>query len=98
MTKTIATPTATRPRRRWPLAFGVLAVLGIGGSVLATAAHADPIRVHRPDLRNPTVLREAHVRAQIADWAADNHLTGLSPASLRPLPDSTYTPSRFGPR
>jgi hypothetical protein len=98
MTQTIATPTATRPRRRWPLAFGVLAVLGVGGSLLATAAHADPIRIERPDLRNPAVLREAHTRAQIAEWAAENHLTGLSPASLRPLPAGAYTPSRFGPR
>jgi hypothetical protein len=99
MTNTIATPTATRPRRRWPLAFGVLAVLGVGGSLLATAAHADSAtQIERPDLRNPAVLREARVRGQIAEWAAENHLTGLSPASLQPLADGAYTPSRLGPR
>ena len=99
MTKTIATPTAIRPRRRWPLGFGVIAVLGVGGSALAAAAHADSgEHIERPDLRNPAVLRDAHVRSEIAEWASENHLTGLSPASLRPLPDATYTPSRFGPR
>jgi hypothetical protein len=101
MTKSIesAAHLAARPRRPWPLAFGVVALLGIGGSSLVAAAHADTTtQIERLDLRNPAVLRDAHERGQIADWAAANHLTGLSPASLRPLPVPTSTPSRLGPR
>jgi hypothetical protein len=107
MTKTIemcdhseqTTARAARPRRRWPLAVGIVALLGVGGASVAAAA--DPggrTPLERPDLRNPTVLREAHTRLQIAEWAAANHVTGLSPASLRPLPHPAYQPSRFGPR
>jgi hypothetical protein len=101
MTKTIeiAAPVAAKPRRRWPLAIGVIALLGTGGSSIAAAAHADTgTQIERVDLHNPAVLRGAHVQAQIAQWAIDNHLAGLSPASLRPLPHRAYTPSRLGPR
>jgi hypothetical protein len=92
-------PNARRTRRRWPLALGAAMLAGIGSASFAAAAHADPaVQVQRQlELRNPTVLREAHVRVQIAEWAEDNHLTGLSPASLRPI-SPAYTPSRFGPR
>ena len=79
---------ATRTRRRWPLAVAVVALVGVGGGSWAVAAHPDSgTRTERLDLRDPAVLREAHTRVQIAEWASDHHLSGLSPASLTPLPD-----------
>jgi hypothetical protein len=82
------------------MALGVAVLAGVGSASFAAAAHADPaVQIQRQlELRNPAVLRDAHVRVQIAEWAVANHLTGLSPASLRPLPHPAYTPSRFGPR
>ena len=40
---------------------------------------------------NPDSFHPAE-RAAVADWAADHHLSGLSPASLTPSSSSTWTP------
>jgi hypothetical protein len=94
----IAAPVATRARRRWPLAVGVFALLGIGGASWASGADAGSGQIERVDLRSPAVLREAHARGQIAEWAAANHLAGLSPASLQSVADTDATLTGFGPR
>lgn len=41
--------------------------------------------------RSPDSYHPAE-RAAIADWAADHHLSGLSPASLTPNTSYTWTP------
>jgi hypothetical protein len=94
-------PTSRRHRRRtlW-LAAGV-AVAGIAttAGVAAAVAQEHPIRIHRLAVMDDgaavvlgdrpggrTDLELAAERAQIADWARRNHLTGLSPESLQPAP------------
>jgi hypothetical protein len=64
-----------------------VAVAGVAAGLAATIAVADGGSDRDPGSYNPAE------RAAIAEWAADHHLSGLSPASLAPVQsDSGWTP------
>jgi hypothetical protein len=88
-----------RHPRRWLLAVGAAGV-AVAGATAAIAVHAaDHTEIERVEVpADPAVMKEAQERAQIAAWAIEHHLTGLSPESLRPAPHGPVPTTRFGPR
>jgi hypothetical protein len=85
-----------RHRAGWVRAAGVGVAAGLTALAAAGLTHHD----HAPNRAAATadqprpasasaaggdvLLRDAEIRGRIADWARENHLTGLSPESLRP--------------
>jgi hypothetical protein len=77
----IATRTIAAVNRRWTITVGV--ALGIGAATLAaSAAQGGSEPVHQVD--PIPVYAEL---APLAQWATEQGLSGLSPASLRPASD-----------
>jgi hypothetical protein len=76
-----------RHGRRWLIAAGA-GGLAIAAATVAIAVDAtDRTQIERVEIPvDPAVVQAARERAQIAAWATEHHMTGLSPESLRPAP------------
>ncbi len=77
--------TSTRIRRTV-----AVVVAGVATGLLATVAVAANDRPETPSIRELQVER-----AEIADWANEHQLSGLSPASLSPVGGDESSPSRL---
>ena len=77
--------TSTRIRRTV-----AVVVAGVATGLLATVAVAANDRPETPSIRELQVER-----AEIADWANEHRLSGLSPASLGPVGGDESSPSQL---
>jgi hypothetical protein len=80
-TKSTAADSFPMARRKWTIIVGV--ALGVGAATLAASAvQSESAPAHEVD--PATVYSEL---TSITDWARTQGLSGLSPASLRPVTD-----------